>query len=107
MFSGNALGIGLGALMALQLFVTTNWLVLRGTAPYSKNAALLSQYLPGYTVSFAGSLVGALELFAAVVRAVARPGRHLQLRRPHARGQRTTQWEERMSAPDQQLRCTS
>jgi hypothetical protein len=65
-FSGNALGIGLGALMALQLFVTTNWLVLRGTAPYSKNAALLSQYLPGYSVSFAGSLVGALELFAAV-----------------------------------------
>ena len=65
-FSGNALGVGLGALMALQLFVTTNWLVLRGTAPYSKNAALLSQYLPGYSVSFAGSLVGALELFAAV-----------------------------------------
>ena len=66
LFSGNALGVGLGALMALQLFVTTNWLVLRGTAPYSKNAALLSQYLPGYSVSFAGSLVGALELFAAV-----------------------------------------
>jgi hypothetical protein len=65
-FSGNALGIGLGALMALQLFATTNWLVVRGTAPYSKNAALLSQYLPGYSVSFAGSLVGAFELFAVV-----------------------------------------
>ena len=65
LFSGNALGIGLGALMALQLLVTTNWLVARGTAPYSNNAALLSQYLPGYTVSFSGSIVGAIELFAA------------------------------------------
>jgi hypothetical protein len=64
LFSGNALGIGLGALMALQLLITTNWLVVRGTAPYSSNAALLGQYLPGYTVSFAGSLVGAIELFA-------------------------------------------
>lgn len=61
--SGNALGIGLGALMALQLLVTTNWLVVRGTAAYSPNAALVGQYLPGYTVSFAGSLVGAAELF--------------------------------------------
>jgi hypothetical protein len=65
-FSGNALGVGLGALMALQLFITTNWLVVRGTAPYSKNAALLSQYLPGYSVSFTGSLIGACELFAVV-----------------------------------------
>lgn len=91
LFSGNALGIGLGALMALQLLVTTNWLVLRGTAPYSKNAALLSQYLPGYTVSFAGSIIGAAQLFlaafvlshalAAIYNAVAR-----------ARAQRTTQW---------------
>jgi len=65
LFSGNALGVGLGALMALQLLVTTNWLVVRGTAPYSSNAALLSQYLPGYTVSVSGSIVGAIELFAA------------------------------------------
>ncbi len=64
LISGNALGIGLGALMALQLLLTTNWLVVRGTAPYSNNAALLGQYLPGYTVSFWGSIVGALELFA-------------------------------------------
>ena len=48
-----------------QLLVTTNWLVVRGTAPYSKNAALLSQYLPGYTVSLPGSIVGSIELFVA------------------------------------------
>lgn len=64
LLSGNALGIGLGALMATQLFLTTNWLVVRGTAAYSPNAALVSQYLPGYSVSFAGSLIGAAELFA-------------------------------------------
>ena len=64
LMSGNALGLALGALMALQLFLTTNWLVVRGTASNSYNAALLAQYLTGYTVSFRGSVVGAIELFA-------------------------------------------
>ena len=64
LMSGNSLGIALGVLLALQLFVTTNWLVVLGTAANSPNAALLGQYLPGYSLSFAGSLVGALELFA-------------------------------------------
>ncbi|MBA3254600.1 MAG: hypothetical protein H0T67_10135 [Burkholderiaceae bacterium] len=64
LMSGNALGIALGALLALQLLLSTNWLVVRGTAANSPNAALLGQYLPGYTVSFAGSLIGAAELFA-------------------------------------------
>lgn len=64
LMSGNALGIAIGLVLALQLFVTTNWLVVRGTAANSPNAALLGEYLPGYTVSFAGSLVGAIELFA-------------------------------------------
>ncbi len=63
LLSGNALGAGLGILLALQLLLTTNWLVIRGTAPYSKNAALLGHYLPGYTVSLEGSLIGAAELF--------------------------------------------
>jgi len=61
---GTLILTGLGSLMALQLLVTTNWLVVRGTARYSSNAALLSQYLPGYTVSFLGSIIGAIELFA-------------------------------------------
>jgi hypothetical protein len=65
--------------------------VVRGTAPYSKNAALLSQYLPGYTVSLPGSIVGAIELFivafivshllAGIYNAVAR-----------SRMRRSTQW---------------
>ena len=64
LMSGNALGIALGGLFALQLFFSTNWLVMRGTADNSPNAALLGQYLPGYTVSLTGSVVGAVELFA-------------------------------------------
>jgi hypothetical protein len=61
--SGNALGIGLGTTVALLQFAMTNWLVLRGTADQSYNAALLSAFLPGYSVSFIGSLVGLIEVF--------------------------------------------
>ena len=60
---GSSLGAGLGVLGALQLVLTTNWLVVRGTAATSENAALLGNYLPGYTVSFIGSLIGAAEVF--------------------------------------------
>lgn len=63
---GNYLGLALGAIVAAGLLVTTNWLVLRGTAEQSMHAILLANYLPGYTVSFAGSLIGAVELFAVV-----------------------------------------
>lgn len=61
--NGNALGLALGVITALGLFFTTNWLVMRGTAGESVHAALLSNYFPGYTVSFAGSFIGALEIF--------------------------------------------
>jgi hypothetical protein len=67
LLSGPALGVGLGALGALQLIGSTNWLVLRGTAANSTNAALLGQYLPGYTVSFTGSLIGAVQVFLLAV----------------------------------------
>lgn len=62
--SGHFLGLAMGLLTALGLLVTTNWLVLRGTAQESVHAALLVNYLPGYTVSFTGSLIGAAQLFA-------------------------------------------
>lgn len=60
---GHRLGIALGAIVAIGLLVTTNWLVFRGTAEESYNAALLSNYLPGYSVSTVGSFVGAIEIF--------------------------------------------
>ena len=62
--SGHALGIALGGLMAAQLVLTTNWLVVRGTADQSPHAALLRNYFPGYSVDFVGSLIGAVEIFA-------------------------------------------
>jgi hypothetical protein len=63
---GNYLGLAIGAIVAGGLLVTTNWLVFRGTAEESMHAILLGNYLPGYSVSFTGSLIGALELFAFV-----------------------------------------
>jgi hypothetical protein len=59
----HAFARAVGALAALGLFITTNWLVIRGTATESVHAALLAHYLPGYTVSFGGSVIGALETF--------------------------------------------
>lgn len=60
---GHSLGLALGTSVVLGLVVTTNWLVIRGTANESVHAALLAQYLPGYSVSMAGSLIGAVEVF--------------------------------------------
>jgi len=63
-FDGNYLGFSLGSIVALGLVITTNWLVFRGTADVSMHAILLAQYLPGYEISFIGSIIGAVELFA-------------------------------------------
>lgn len=63
-FDGNYLGLALGSMVAAGLIVTTNWLVFRGTADESMHAVLLAQYLPGYSVSVPGSIIGAVELFA-------------------------------------------
>ena len=60
---GPSLGLAVGAIGAAGLVGATNWLVLRGTAGQSIHARLLAQILPGYQVDFAGSLVGACELF--------------------------------------------
>ena len=61
---GPSLGLAIGAAGALGLIATTNMLVARGTAGQSVRARLLAEVLPGYTVSTAGSVVGAIELFA-------------------------------------------
>jgi hypothetical protein len=61
---GGALALAIGTIGALGLVTTTNMLVARGTAAESVHARLLSEVLPGYAVTPAGSVVGALELFA-------------------------------------------
>ncbi|MEO8159164.1 MAG: hypothetical protein ABI648_15310 [Betaproteobacteria bacterium] len=60
---GHFLGLALGGLAALGLLVTTNWLVIRGTADASVHAALLKNYFPGYSVSALGSILGAVDIF--------------------------------------------
>lgn len=47
-----------GLVAGLGLFVATNVLLLKGGHPIGPHLALLAQFFPGYTVTFAGSLVG-------------------------------------------------
>jgi len=61
--SGHAIGVALGAIAGVQLLIATSWLVIRGTAEQSAHAALLTHYLPGYSVSLTGAVIGALDLF--------------------------------------------
>lgn len=63
---GNAMGLGLGIVSGLALLVATLWLVLRGTADESIHAELLAWYLPGYSVSIGGALIGGFETAGAV-----------------------------------------
>ncbi len=58
-----AWGIALGLLAAVGLFVATNVLVLRGGPNVGAHLGLLGQYLPGYTVTFVGSIVGFVYMF--------------------------------------------
>lgn len=58
------LGLALGLLLGLAVFIATNWLVLKGGYPVGPHLQLLSQYFLGYRVSFVGSLIGFAYGFA-------------------------------------------
>src|SRR5262245_50574257 len=51
-------GLGTGLVAGLGLFVATNWLVIKGGEVVGPHLALLGQFLPGYEVTFAGSVIG-------------------------------------------------
>lgn len=58
-----ALAIAMGALFALALFLLTATLILKGAPPgqhVGPNLGLLAIYFPGYSVSWVGSVIGAL-----------------------------------------------
>ena len=61
--NGRAWGIAIGLLFGVGLFAATNILVIKGGPQVGPHLALLSAYLPGYRVSFAGSLIGFVYLF--------------------------------------------
>lgn len=62
--NAKALGLVLGLLSGLALFIATNWLVIKGGEPVGPHLSLLSQYFIGYRVSFLGSFIGFAYAFA-------------------------------------------
>ena len=65
------LGLVLGLLFGLAIFVATNWLVIKGghIGPSGEDVVgphlqLLSQFFIGYKVSFLGSIIGFFYGFA-------------------------------------------
>jgi hypothetical protein len=61
--NGRAWGIAIGLLLGVGLFVATNVLVLKGGAEVGPHLGLLRIFLPGYSVSFIGSLIGFVYMF--------------------------------------------
>ena len=55
-----AFGVACGTVAGLGVLVATAVLVVRGGETVGPHLGLLSQYLPGYTVSATGAFVGAL-----------------------------------------------
>jgi len=51
-------GLVTGTILGLDIFIMTNWLLLKGGEQVGPHLALLGQFFLGYTVSFLGSLVG-------------------------------------------------
>lgn len=62
---GLALGIALGTVFALMIFLATNILILKGGEVVGPRLALLGQYFAGYEVSFTGSLIGVVYGFVS------------------------------------------
>ena len=62
--NARVVGLVLGLLFGLGIFVATNWLVIKGGDRVGPHLQLLSQYFIGYRVTFLGSLIGAAYGFA-------------------------------------------
>lgn len=63
--NAKALGLALGVIFGLAIFIATNWLLLegghldaQGNRVVGPNLALLGNFFLGYSVSFVGSLIG-------------------------------------------------
>ncbi len=58
------LGLVIGILLGLAIFIMTNWLVIKGGDSVGPHLGLLSQFFIGYRVSFLGSIIGFAYGFA-------------------------------------------
>jgi hypothetical protein len=56
--NGNILGLVLGIVAAIGIFVATNWLVIKGGDRVGPHLSLLGQFFIGYRVTLFGSLIG-------------------------------------------------
>jgi hypothetical protein len=61
--NARAWGVAFGLVLGLGLFLATNILVLRGGEVVGPHLSLLGVFLPGYRVTFLGSLAGFVYLF--------------------------------------------
>ena len=59
LLNAKVVGMALGVILGLGIFVATNWLVIKGGERVGPHLILLSQYFIGYKVTFLGSLIGA------------------------------------------------
>lgn len=57
------LGIVLGFLFGAGLFLVTNFLVLKGGPNVGVHLGMLSNFFPGYRVTFLGSIIGFCYMF--------------------------------------------
>jgi hypothetical protein len=58
-----AWGVAVGLLLGLGLLVATDVLVFKDRQPVGPHLGLLSVYLPGYSVTYVGSLIGFVYMF--------------------------------------------
>jgi hypothetical protein len=61
--NARAWGVAFGLMLGVGLFLATNILVIRGGEVVGPHLALLGVFLPGYSVTFVGSLIGFVYLF--------------------------------------------
>lgn len=61
--NARAWGVATGLILGLGLFIATNVLVLRGGTDVGAHLGRLGQVLPGYNVTFVGSLIGLMYGF--------------------------------------------
>lgn len=61
--NARAWGVAVGLLFGLGLFIATNILVVKGGPTIGQHLGLLGELLPGYRVTFGGSLIGFVYAF--------------------------------------------
>ena len=61
-YDSRALGLAMGVVAALLVVLATGFQLTSGTPELAKKVGLLGQFLPGYTISWAGAALGAVEI---------------------------------------------